>query len=284
MKVNVCVGNYAKTPYDIDELQISVFCMEELCYCMRENAFLLDMSIMNTALVDWIAQECGLSELAKELYPMVRKSGSLSVFVTIIMEYVGIFESDEIMRVEQALRAGSGLSNLEKRKRQVDYLVKKGKGCEAIRRYDELLKKCSEEFEGKGENPLKTVQAAILHNKGVALASMLEYGAAAECFYEAQEIEPNEVHFRNFLAAKRMELDEEEYLSFLAEKMDYYEESLTLEKRIEQLSEKFRESEEWHRLSRLWEWREGSSKQRYYDEVENITQALKESYRDAVDG
>ena len=47
MRVSVCVGEYAKTPYCVPELGINVFSMEELCYCMKENVFLLDFSIIN---------------------------------------------------------------------------------------------------------------------------------------------------------------------------------------------------------------------------------------------
>ena len=54
MRVSVCVGNYAKTPYCIPGLEIEVYCMEELCYCMKENAFLLDLSVMNDQLLVWI--------------------------------------------------------------------------------------------------------------------------------------------------------------------------------------------------------------------------------------
>ena len=45
MKASLCVGEYCETAYNIEELEIRVYCMEELCYCLKENAFLLDMSI-----------------------------------------------------------------------------------------------------------------------------------------------------------------------------------------------------------------------------------------------
>ena len=64
---------------------MKVYCMEELCCCMKENAFLLDLSLLNDELPDWIEQECGLRELAKALHFMVHKQGSLSGFVTTIL-------------------------------------------------------------------------------------------------------------------------------------------------------------------------------------------------------
>ena len=82
MKASLCVGEYCETAYNIEELEIRVYCMEELCYCLKENAFLLDMSIMNDKLVDWIGEECRVRELAKQLYPMVHKPGVTECFCT----------------------------------------------------------------------------------------------------------------------------------------------------------------------------------------------------------
>ena len=136
MKARLCVGEYCETAYNIEELEIRVYCMEELCYCLKENAFLLDMSIMNDKLVDWIGEECRVRELAKQLYPMVHKQGSLSAFVLTILQYVGIYGEEELQAVAQVLKQGSGLSNLEKRKSQIDYMVEKRKYAAAIRGYD----------------------------------------------------------------------------------------------------------------------------------------------------
>jgi hypothetical protein len=111
----------------VEGLDIRVYSMEELCYCLKENAFLLDLSIMNDKLVDWIGEECKVWELAKQLYPMVHKQGSLSVFVVTILQYVGMYDPEEILQVEQVLKQGAGLSNLEKRKSQIDYMVEKRK-------------------------------------------------------------------------------------------------------------------------------------------------------------
>ncbi len=282
MRVSVCVGDYAKTPYCVAGLEIQVYCMEELCYCLRENAFLLDLSLLEEGLVDWIGEECGVMELARELYPMVRKQGSLSAFVTFILEYVGLYDNEAIREVEKVLKEGSGLSSIEKRKNQVDYLVQKKKYPVAVLRYDELLFKWKEDSERGAEMPPTGVRAKILHNKGVALSCMLVYGQAAECFREANEIAPNAETYRAYLAAKRMELSEGDYLAFIAAQPDSYETSLKLEKELERLSKDFHEQETGIRLAELQGWRFGGDKQKYYDELERITQVLKDSYRNSV--
>lgn len=282
MRISVCVGNYAATSYGISGLGLQVYSMEELCYCLRENAYLLDLSLLDERLVDWIDRACGLKDLAKELYPMVRKQGSLSAFVSLIMEYVGLYDAATIRELETVLKESSGLNGMEKRKNQIDYLVRKKKYIAAVKRYDELLLVWQQEAERQTEMPGSRLKADILHNKGVALAGMMEYAAAAECFRNAYETEGREEYYLAYLAAKRMELPEGDYLALVAEQPGSYETSLRLEKRIQSLEEGFRGHEAYRRLEELKERKADGEEQRYYEEVETIGQLLKEQYRESV--
>lgn len=282
MRASVCVGDYATTPYCIKGLEIPVYSMEELCYCLKENAFLLDTSLMNDSLMEWIGDCCGLGELARELYPLVHKQGSLSAFVSMIMEYVGLYDTAAIHEIEQVLKKGAGLSGIEKRKSQIDYLVEKKKYVAALRGYDALLTKWEQlEAEGK-ELPAGKVRASILHNKGVAFAGMMLYGQAADAFWQAYQTYENTEHFAAYLAAKRMELSEGDYIALVAELTDSYEQTLALEKKLEAVQEAWREHADYQRLQMRREWRSGSDKQKYYDENERLTLGLKNSYRNSV--
>ena len=150
MRVSVCVGEYAQIPYCVPGLEINVYSMEELSYCFKENAFLLDAALLEDRLLEWIDRQCGLQDLAKALHPLVHKRGSLSSFVGMILGYVGFYGEEDIRQVEQVLKQGAGLSRIEKRKRQIDYLVKKKKYVAAIREYDGLIGKW-QELEKEGE-------------------------------------------------------------------------------------------------------------------------------------
>ncbi|MCH5341462.1 MAG: hypothetical protein J1E01_08340 [Acetatifactor sp.] len=282
MRVSVCVGDYAKTPYCIPGLEMNVYCMEELCYCMKENAFLLDMSLMNDGLLHWIDQECGLKELARALHPLVHRQGSLSAFVGMVLKFTGIYTDAEAMEVEQVLKQGAGLSRIEKRKSQVDYLVKKKKYLSAIREYDNLTVKWRE-LEEKGE-PLPAVSclSSILHNKGVALAGLMLYDRAADCFLAAYETDQDPNCYRDFLAAKRMTLTEEEYVAFAAGRAENYGHTLELEKELELLLGEWEQQPEYLLLNNRRLRRGGIDRQSYYEEGDRLIQALKDSYRSSV--
>lgn len=282
MRISVCVGEYASIPYCIAGIDFPVYCIEELCYCIKENAFLIDVSLMNDNLVSWIDKNCGLPALARELYPMVHKKGSLSAFVTMILEYAGLYDTAAVREVEQVLKKGAGLSGIEKRKSQIDYLVKKKRYMAAIHGYGELLSQWKQLEEDGRELPASRVRAAILHNRGVAYAGLMMYEQAAQCFQSAYEAEGSRKDYRSYLAAKRMELSAEDYISFAAEQPDGYEDTLELEKQMEELAEGWKEQPDNLRMKERRIFRTGNDKQKYYDENEHLTQALKSSYRSSV--
>ena len=279
MRISMCVGKYSAVPYCVPGLELSEHGSWELCYCVRENAFLIDASLMNDDLVNWIDKDCGLTDLAKELYPMVHKKGSLSSFVTMILEFTGLYDGTVTGEVEQTLKKGAGLSGIEKRKSQIDYLVKKKKYGAAIRGYEELLSQWQETLKEGGELPAGKVRSGILHNKGVAFAGLMLYVQAAECFLEAYGIEKDSRMYEDYLAAKRMELAEEAYIAFAAENPQGYEAALKLEQKMEELKKNWRLQPEFLRLQERKGFREDGEMQKYCEDNEQIAQALKSSYR-----
>ena len=195
------------------------------------------------------------------------------------MQYVGLYEQAELRQVEQILKKGAGLSGLEKRKQQIDYLVKKKKYVAAIRGYDNLLQKWGEYEELGVQNAGDDLKAAIYHNKGTALARMMLYQQAGESFLEAYRITGNDQEYLSFLGTKRMEMPESKYISFAAGEMEHYQLTLELEKQMETLRQDFLLQPEALMLRQRQEWREGADKQRYYEESDTLCQTLKDQYR-----
>lgn len=276
-KVNLSIGKYAVTPFRFDGLNIRVYCIEELCFALRENAFLLDSDLMNDSLLQWLEQECGLEELAGALYPMVHKKGSLSSFVCCILEYAGMYDKEEIDTVSRILKKGIGLNALEKRKNRVDYLIERKKYVAAIAEYDALLS-AWEETNTRGENPGAGVKSGILHNRGVARIGLHRYGQAAADFLAAFQADESRESLRAFLGAKRLELGEDGYFDFLVGHPEYTGTSKEMEAQLRQLKDSFLKEPDSARLQARAGLREENFPA-YIEENKRVTQALKENYR-----
>lgn len=279
MKASVCVGTYATTPYCFESLGISVFCMEELCYTLRENAFLLDEEILSNKLIEWIRLRCGVAELAKELYKVVNQKGSLSMFVTMILEYVGLYDDDIISKVSQVFKKGSGLSVYQRRKLAFDNFLKHDKYMTAVYGYDRLITELE-----KNEILDNQLYSQILHNKGVGLAAVMNYDVAAECFKDAYEVDGNLDSYFCMLAVKRIELSEEDYVAYVASISGKVEITLDLERRLDRLNQEWLESERYGEEKQRIELRESGNKTVYYEETDQLLQKMKNDYRKSVNG
>lgn len=282
MRVSTCVGNYAEIPYSVPGLEINVYCVEELCYCMRENAFLLDTTLVNEELLKWLEKQCGLRELVKLLYPYVYRKGSLSAFAVTIFQYVGLYEQTVVREIEQVLKQGAGLSSIEKKKSQVDYLTKKKKYSLAIKNYDALIAKWEVQVAAGEPMPAVSCLAGIWNNKGVAYAGLMLYEEAAKCFFQAYELSGDEQFCKAFLAAKRMVLSEEEYVAFAADYNDMYEHTLELEKAMESILAEWEQQPEFLMLYNRRELRTEGNWHQYHIDSERQALKLKDSYRNSV--
>jgi tetratricopeptide (TPR) repeat protein len=273
--ISICVGSYGLHPFYIESLDIQVYCVEELCVCLQENAFALDGELMSDQLIGWIAGECELPELAKQLYPLVHKKGSLSEFVACILRYVGLLDTDVIQQTDSILKKSAGRSMVERKKLKADHFLYKGKDMSALILYDEILRAWEQEASPQtgGTKPLygSGLRRGIMHNKGVVLSRMMRYSEACDCFWEAYSIEPSKDSLVAYLGAMRLYLEEGDYIAFLAEHPEFFQASLLLEKRMEET----RQSWLSEKTSRVWgQWGEGVA-----SSWDGMLRDLKERYR-----
>lgn len=265
-KVLLCMGKYATKPYFVERVYINVYSIEELCYCLVQNIYLIDEEIMNSKLIDWIDKECELQELSAELTKICKKKEEVSIFITAILTFVGYHTKEEINQTESNLKNNVSLSAYEKRKARADYFAESGKYILALKNYDILLEELPET-----EMALK---AKVYHNCGVIYAWLFEYDNAKESFLEAFECDRSQDSYIQYLAANRMQMEEAEYVNFVAGQNKNYELALEVEKMIENADKQF--------VSVLKEYKEENDSNSPYEEMERITDELKEKYREFV--
>ena len=60
-------------PYYIENISTNIYSIEELCYYFYHNIYLLDETILNEHLCDWIRKELGLERLYRRLYKILEE-------------------------------------------------------------------------------------------------------------------------------------------------------------------------------------------------------------------
>lgn len=271
-KLLLCMGKYAEKPFFMGKVYVNLYSVEELCYCLLKDAYLIDQDIMDGRLEEWLTEECGLQELAEKLVETAKEGCTVGGYARTILEYVGYGDRGAWEKAVETLEEGRNLSLYEKRKARADYLAGHKRYAVALKSYDSLLEELPDAE--------KELRAKILYNQGVVYAQLFRFQSAARCFKEACDCGGGEDAYVSFLAANRMRMDETEYVDFAAENRDQYELTLKVEKLMEDAVKEFEGTEESRMLFTLGVCREESHSASYYDETERIVHVLKERYRE----
>ena len=177
-----CHAPIAALPYYIEELGINIYSMEELCYFIAENVFLLDDSFMNEELCTWIEKQMGAYKLAENLRNVIHAGRRLSVFVDLILEDTCYYSKAEIDNIVSVLEQLEQKTGFECSKMRADQLMEKEKYLAAIYAYRKLL----ESEEAKETDAL--LKGNVWHNLGTAYARLFLFGEAAACYENAYEL------------------------------------------------------------------------------------------------
>ena len=88
-RVYLCLGKTAEVPWYFERARVHIWNIEELCYFMQENASILEPEVLNEKLAAWVGEQCGLPELARQLYAATKEKEPVTSFADALFEYTG---------------------------------------------------------------------------------------------------------------------------------------------------------------------------------------------------
>ncbi|MBR5596356.1 MAG: hypothetical protein IKW30_03000 [Lachnospiraceae bacterium] len=271
MSIRLCVGEYARVGYEPEHIGVKVYSLEELCFFIKENAFLLDDGFMEDSLAGWLCEECKLQELGEELRTSARKKITLKSYVAIILEYACFFSKEMNQEILGIIVENSNHSIYEKKKARADALVNKGHYAMAGKEYGRLLQMLPEEqIVLKGE---------IYHGCGVCLAKMFYFTLAGEYFLKAHTLTGKIASYKQYLWTKRLSVSEQEYVEFLREHQEAYEDSVEMEEYLEELNSQWKDSHNGVLLKSIQKEKEMRRLAGYQEKLTQRAEYLKDAYR-----
>ena len=92
---HLCQVKKARHPYFIESISTNIFTIEELCFYLEKNIYLLDQTIINEKLLDWIRDELGLVRLYRKLYEQLENEETIGNFILPIFKEIGYLSHDE---------------------------------------------------------------------------------------------------------------------------------------------------------------------------------------------
>lgn len=269
--VCLCVGKYAKNPFYVKILDISLYSIEELCYYFLERVHLLDDSVVSEELVTWIRNECGLGELADELEVYVRKRVSVSAVVTTILEWTGMYDESTVKRIDHILKEQSSLTTVQRYKKRAEYLYQQGRFRQALSIYSELV-----DYLPSTDN---TGRALMYYNMASIYAMDFAYEEAAGFYYRSYLLYPEQQTRLAYILAKKMSLSDYAFGSFRRENPEWEQDFLRADELFASAREKWEDSKEKRLVTEIAELRTSGKREDYDKRMGELIEQLKKDYR-----
>ena len=170
----LCHEQHAAHPYEISRIHCKIYTIEELCYYLCNNLYLIDYTIMNEQLCNWLDEELGLSDLSEQLREMMQMHGSVEKFVLTILKESKIYREAQMIRIQNVLERLKNQKDIERQKFKGDNLLESGEIEEAILVYQEILN------EERDESVEDKFYGQIYAGLGAAYGKLFLYQEAAK--------------------------------------------------------------------------------------------------------
>lgn len=227
----LCQVKRAKTPYYIESISMNIYSIEELCYYIYHNIYLLDETIINEGLCFWIKNELHLTRLYQKLFRLLDERGSIGEFILPVFKEINYLSFAEFKEINKQLKVFEEQPEVVRLKMKGDYLFNHEKYINAIRVYTQAQKKA------KDSNLGAQFLGSIYNNMGCAYVRLFQTEEAFECFGQANEILHSGASLRSYL-----------YSAYFNKGKDTYE-RLCDEKRVDsktkqEMDDKIRKAQE----------------------------------------
>ncbi len=269
----LCNETIAAMPYYVEGISVNLYSLEELCYYIAHNTYLLERDFMCEELCTWLDKELKLVGLSDRLRDILRMEGRLSDFVETILNSCGYCtrqETDEVCRVIHEMEEKS---DFECSKIRADRLMGREKYLSCIYEYKRLL----DSDDAKSENP--QVVGNIWHNLGTAYARLFLFEEAASCYKKAYERNGNEESLKEELFAYRCMHDEAGFIRTSIENRMDDAKTQEIRDELSGLSRGEENIQFEEQLEKIAEMKEAGNSAKYQLAIQEIIINWKEDYR-----
>ena len=200
----LCQVKKAEKPFYIENISTNIYSIEELCYYLYNNLYLVDSSLISSKLCTWLEEELELPKLAAKLKPYIGREAGLEEVLYPIFKEINYLAYEELKTLNGRIEARKREPEEIREKRKGDALMENRMYVNALRVYQKLL-----EHGGKGITG--EMRERILHNQGCAYSYLFQMDKALDCFWKAWKENHSEKAMKVYLLAYRSVHSEEEY-------------------------------------------------------------------------
>ncbi len=245
-------------------MAINIYSLEELCYYVYNNIYLIGLDLFDEGLTNYIRNELEESELADQMDFLIEHRAGLSEMVTVLLRGVDYYSEEDIMQLKDVIDKLDMQNASERLKSRADNFLSNERYLAAIRNYEMIAY-------GRRDINLKPgFYGDIWHNMGVAYARMFDFEDAMTCFKYAYELGGDDSSYRAYhMAGSLMGMTE----------MEDEEQAYMAQKEIETLMDHVTLTDEYEPVLFAKEKRAEGDLNGYHDSIDHIIDDWKTQYR-----
>lgn len=242
----LCRTARARHPYYIESIDINIYSIEELCYYLSENVYLIDETIINQKLCDWLGEELGLVRLQKILTRLLERGEESVNFVIPIFQECGYLKEPQLRYFKEQLQDIQIEPRDMRRKMKADYLT--GYGM-----YISAIEECRKILDNRGPGRLGIhFYASVWESMAAAYGKMFRFEEAAGCLWESYLCLRSKKVYEKYLRLLPLFLSEKEYQKRLGEIKADRDEARRLLEDTRAIMQEGQDS----RFAKMWEGKE----------------------------
>lgn len=243
----LCHKKKARRAYEINQVHRRIYTIEELCFYLCNHLYLIDYTIMNSRLCDWLEEELELSELAEILRQSLNQNGSPEQFAMTILAHSSIYTTAELNQIQSVLNKLKNQKPIEKQKYKADNLLESGAVKQAILIYQSIV-------HGESDDSVdKKFYGRVYACLGSAYGRLFLYEEAAKMYEAAFQICEEEAMLKAYIYACRQYMPREEYKRLLERSQVYQSVEIRLQEEIAEIDQNMKFSLEEDTLE---QWKE----------------------------
>ncbi len=241
----LCHKKKARQPYEIVRIHRRIYTIEELCYYMCNHLYLIDYTIMNEQLCDWLKEELELEELAENLRQILQQHGSAEQFVVTVLAHSSIYTTAELTQIQNVLEKLKNQKPIEKQKYKADNLLESGAVRQAILIYQSIV------YGEEDDSVDRKFYGKVYGCLGAAYGRLFLYEEAAKMYEAAFQICEEESMLKAYIYACYRYMPKEEYKALLQKSQIYQGIDLWLHEEMNEIDQRLKFSLEDDTLE-LW--------------------------------
>ena len=275
-KLIQCSSPLALTPYHFRLTDTNVYSMEEVCYYIWHNIYMIQEEVFDREFVMWIEKELHMEETSHKLACLIQDHKNLKDIVVTICCSCDYYDEEEINALIRLMDEIEQMPAYARKKHKGDTYL-------ACHSYEKALEEYEKVFESDEVlHAEKEAYGSIFHNMGVAYSNLAEFRKAAEYFLKAYEQNKKDASLSQGLFALRLSKDVEGYKKALVDFDVSPEKQLQWEKEYTQVISQRSQCREALKIEKLRNVMKSGNVAEYYDKVHKYVLDWKNEYRKQI--